>query len=428
MTSKFTVFVHLPAQSEAVPAGLLDMLEDGSRVLRSTFLYGGRYVERHNRLALDPLTLQLTQSPTQDAATLRDPPLMPQGLLTEFGVFRDAAPDNWGRRVIENKLGRLGALPESTYLQHAGNNRTGALDFRDKHNTPPLEAQHVGLIDLEYLLEASDRVQTGERLPGKLALLFDAGSSMGGARPKAVIVADGKEWLAKFGSTDDRFDVPCVEYATMQMARAAGLSVPALRLERVNHRHVMLIERFDREYSATGVTTRRHFVSALTLMAKHESESSTASYQDIALAITRHGARSTIRQDLTEIFKRMVFNILVNNNDDHLRNHGFLWDPVAMGWRLSPLYDVVPTPVIAHTRYLHLGVGQAGRLATLENAISQYGIFGLSRAEAENIINQITMVVREWRVYFEDSGVKPQDIEHMAGAIRHPREVGWHDI
>lgn len=428
MTSKFTVFVHLPAQSEAVPAGLLDMLEDGSRVLRSTFLYGGRYVERHNRLALDPLTLQLTQNPTQDAATLRDPPLTPQGLLTEFGVFRDAAPDNWGRRVIENKLGRLGPLPESTYLQHAGNNRTGALDFRDKPNTPPREGQHVGLIDLEYLLEASDRVQTGERLPGKLALLFDAGPSMGGARPKAVIVADGKEWLGKFGSTDDRFDVPCVEYATMQMARAAGLSVPALRLERVNHRPVMLIERFDREYSATGVTTRLHFVSALTLMAKHESESSTASYQDIALAITRHGARSTIRQDLAEIFKRMVFNILVNNNDDHLRNHGFLWDPVAMGWRLSPLYDVVPTPVIAHTRYLHLGVGQAGRLATLENAISQYGIFGLSRAEAENTINQIAMVVREWRVYFEDSGVKPQDIEHMAGAIRHPREVSWHDI
>lgn len=114
MTSKFTVFVHLPAQGEAVPAGLLDMLEDGSRVLRSTFLYGGRYVERHNRLALDPLTLQLTQNPAQDAASLRDPPLTPHGLLTEFGVFRDAAPDNWGRRVIENKLGRLGPLPEST--------------------------------------------------------------------------------------------------------------------------------------------------------------------------------------------------------------------------------------------------------------------------------------------------------------------------
>lgn len=380
------------------------------------------------RLALDPLTLQLTQNSAQDAIILRDPPLTPHGLLTEFGVFRDAAPDHWGRRVIENKLGRLGPLPESTYLKHAGNNRTGALDFRDKPNTPPRESQHVGLIDLEYLLEASDRVQTGERLPGKLALLFDAGPSMGGARPKAVIVADGKEWLAKFGSTDDRFDVPCVEYATMQMARAAGLSVPALRLERVNHRHVMLIERFDREYGATGVTTRRHFVSALTLMAKHESESSTASYQDIALAITRHGAHSTIRQDLAEIFKRMVFNILINNNDDHLRNHGFLWDSAAMGWRLSPLYDVVPAPVIAQTRYLHLGVGQAGRLATLENAISQYGIFGLSRAEAENIINHIAMVIREWRVYFEDSGVKPQDIEYMAGAIRHPREAGWRDI
>lgn len=422
MTSKFTVFIYLPEQEQAVPAGLLDMVESANHVLRSTFLYGRRYVERQNCLALDPLTLQLRRHAPVE---LREPPLTIHGRLTEFGVFRDAAPDLWGRRVIENKLQRLGPLPESLYLEHAGQHRTGALDFRDKPNDLAKESTHVGLLDLEYLLEASDRVQMGERLPGKLALLFDAGPSMGGARPKAVIVADQKQWLAKFGAVDDRFDVPCVEYATMLMAKAAGLSVPALRLEQVNRRRVMLIERFDRVQTPTGRTSRIHFLSALTMMGKHESESSMASYQDIARVISQYAHHQHIRQDLVELFKRMIFNIFVNNNDDHLRNHGFLWDATSQGWRLSPLYDVVPTPVVAQTRYLHLGVGKAGRLATIENAMSQHGVFGLTKAEAENLIHQIAMVVREWKTYFEQAGVTDRDMNDMAGAIRHPRESGW---
>lgn len=424
MTSEFTVFIHLPGQEDAVPAGLLDMVEEGSRVLRSTFLYGRRYVERLNCLAIDPLTLQLRGNREINGA-LREPPMTPHGRLTEFGGFRDAAPDNWGRRVIENKLRRSGPLPESVYLTHAGSNRTGALDFREKPGSLPREGVQAGVIDLEYLLEASDRVQAGERLPGRLALLFEAGPSMGGARPKSVIFSAEREWLAKFSSKDDHFDVPRVEYATMEMARAAGLLVPALRLEQVNNRSVMLIERFDRERTATGTVARRHFLSALTMMAMHESESSTASYHDIALTITQHGPHQAIRQDLAELFKRMVFNILVNNNDDHLRNHGFLWDPATEGWRLSPLYDVVPTSVIAQTRYLHLGVGEEGRLATLGNAMSQHGVFGLTRAEAQSIIDQIAMVVREWKTCFDKAGVTQKDIEYMEGAIRHPRESGW---
>lgn len=427
MTSEFTVFVHLPGREQADPAGILKMVEEGSQVLQSTFLYGRRYVQRHNRLALDPLTMNLSGNAEADNA-LREPPVTPQGQLHEFGAFRDAAPDNWGRRVIENKLRRSGPLPESLYLEHAGNNRTGALDFREKPDSPPGAGAQVGLIDLEYLLEASDRVQAGERLPGKLALLFDAGPSMGGARPKAVIRAEGREWLAKFGSKEDRCDQPRVEYATMEMARAAGLAVPDLRLEQVNHRSVMLIERFDREPAATGGMARRHFLSALTMTARHESESPTASYQDIALAVTRHGAHQAVRKDLAELFGRMVFNILVNNNDDHLRNHGFLWDPEAGGWSLSPLYDVVPMPVVAHTRYLHLGVGEAGRLATLDNAMSRHGVFGLSRAEAARLVDRIAMVVREWKTHFELAGVSERDMAYLEAAIRHPRESGWEAI
>lgn len=423
MTSEFTVFIHLPEQLDAVPAGVLEITEDGNQVLRSVFGYGRRYVERRNRLEIDPLTLALSGRADANFLGL-EPPITNMGKLTEFGAFRDAAPDLWGRRVIENKLNRPGPLPESAYLAHAGSNRMGALDFRDSPTTPAQAGAVAHQIDLGYLLEASEKVLAGEHLPGRLALLFDAGPSMGGARPKAVIVADGREWLAKFRAQDDRFDVPHVEYATLELARAAGLNVPATRLEEVNGRKVLLVARFDRETMAGGFA-RRHFLSALTLLARHESESMHASYQEIALAITRYGAPNILSQDLKELFERMVFNILVNNNDDHLRNHGFLWDPIATGWRLSPLYDVVPAPVIAHTRYLHLAVGTEGRLATLANAMSQHGVFKLTHADAKSSVNRIATVVREWKTYFEQLGVQGKDIDTIENAFRHPRDIGW---
>lgn len=423
MISKFAVFIHLPQQRDAVPTGILNVTENNTEILQSTFHYGLRYIERHNRLALDPLTLTIAGQ-SQVAAAMREPPISGNGRLTEFGVFRDASPDLWGRRVIENKLARSGSLPESVYLKHAGNNRTGALDFRESPKSLTNSVVQAGYIDLEYLLEASERVQAGERLPGRLALLFEAGPSMGGARPKAVIVAEGREWLAKFKARDDRFNIPHVEYATLEMARAAGLHVPPLRLESVNGHSVMLIERFDRQPLSDGMG-RRHFLSALTMLAMHESESALASYEDIALAITRYGPHQTIRADLAELFGRMVFNILVNNNDDHLRNHGFLWMPEQNGWCLSPLYDVVPMPVASRTRYLHLSVGEQGRLANLLNAMSRYGVFGLSRLEAEQIIERIALVTREWRTWFDRSGVSEQDMDYIAAAFQHPRELGW---
>ncbi len=423
MTSKtgFVVFIYPEAQTLAVPAGRLTLIEDGAALLQSTFGYGRQYVQRRNCLALDPLTLAL---PGPGAETLREPPHTPTGQLVEFGVFRDAAPDRWGRRVIENKLRRTGPLAESEYLAHAGSNRVGALDFRHNPKEGERPGQLAQLLDLAYLQEAAERIDAGEPVPARLEQIFDAGPSMGGARPKAVIEADGRQWLAKFAMPGDPYSIPQVEYATLLLAREAGLSVPPIRLEHIGAaRPVMLIERFDRIAQPQGYA-RRHFISALTLLARHESESPYTSYAQIAEAIAAYGAAATIKQDQSELFGRMVFNILVNNNDDHLRNHGFVWNVATNGWQLSPLYDVVPAPMMAVERYLHLGVGKQGRLATLPNAMSQHGVFGLTRPQAIAIIERIATVVREWKNTFEAADVSAQDMDRVASALRHPRAAG----
>ncbi|MBS1209697.1 MAG: hypothetical protein H6R19_2095 [Proteobacteria bacterium] len=424
MTSKlseFAVFIHLPGQTEAVPAGLLELLEQGADTQQSRFRYGRRYAERKHCLALDPLTLTLP-GPGVDA--VRTPPVGRYGPLAEFGVIRDAAPDRWGRRVIENKLRKTGPLPESEYLRHAGSNRTGALDFRVAPDSVAAPGPLAQVLDLAYLQEAAERIDLGEQIPARLTSIFDAGSSMGGARPKAVVEADGRQWLAKFALPTDPFSIPLIEYATLELARSAGLQVPALRLEWLSPtRPVLLIERFDRE-SVPGGYARRHFLSALTLLACHEADSPHMSYADLSHAIATHGAAAAIRADQHQLFARMVFNILVHNNDDHLRNHGFLFDPAIGGLRLSPLYDVLPTPSLAQERHLHLGVGKQGRLATLPNAMSQHGVFALTRTQASGIVQHIAAVVREWKQRFEELGVPGEQIDRVASAFRHPRELG----
>ncbi|GAB4062512.1 HipA domain-containing protein [Uliginosibacterium sediminicola] len=423
MTSRlteFAVFIHLPDQLEATPAGLLELLEQAADTVQSHFRYGRRYAERRNRLALDPLSLAL---PGPGIDVPRTPPTGRHGALKEFGVIRDAAPDRWGRRVIENKLQKSGPLPESEYLRHAGSNRSGALDFRAAPDSPASNSPLAQVLDLAYLQEAAERIDIGDQIPARLAGIFDAGSSMGGARPKAVVEADDRQWLAKFALPNDPFNIPLIEYATLELARAAGLQVPALRLEWLGARPVLLIERFDRERLPGGYA-RRHFLSALTLLACHEADSPHMSYADLSHAIATHGAAAAIRADQHQLFARMVFNILVHNNDDHLRNHGFLFDPSIGGLRLSPLYDVLPTPSLAQERHLHLGVGKQGRLATLPNAMSQHGVFALTRPQASGIMQHIAAVVREWKQRFEELGVPGEEIDRVASAFRHPRELG----
>lgn len=411
------VFAYLPGEAEAVPAGRLVLDETGPDSTSSRFGYGRRYLARPNAVPVDPLSLPLACLPG-DQATYEpvNPPL--------FGAVRDAAPDYWGRRVIEARLKvPPDSVPESVYLLHAGPHRFGALDFREGLDSPEAPGLLPPIAQLEYLLEAADRIQEGQSIPAQLEPIF-AGGTMGGARPKALVIHRGEQYLAKFPAKNDGFDVPVVERACLELARRAGLDVPPTDLVRLaDGRHVMLIERFDRHAKGDGFL-HRHAVSGLTLLGKHESESLGARYEELADRIGRFGVDGQVKPDRSELYGRIAFNILISNDDDHLRNHAFVWDAAGKGWRLSPLYDVVPRPQVAEERFMHMSAGPQGRLATLDNLIEAHGSFGLLRKEAAAIIDRIASVTRQWRMIFEELGVPAPTCDKVASAFRRPREVG----
>lgn len=417
-----TVFIHLPGETEAVPAGRLTMIEQGLQVQASTFAYGRRYVARANALPVDPIALAL-------APGRNDEERVPASGLAMFGALRDATPDAWGRRVIENRLrAPPNGLPESVYLDHAGPHRAGALDVRESPTSLPAGGVLPSVVDLRHLLDVAARIEEGERVPAHLEVFFAGGPSIGGARPKAVVTADGGEWIAKFPARNDTLNVPLLERATLELAREAGLAVPRTRVETLaDGRQVMLIERFDREPLARGMG-RRHMVSALTLLALHEQDSPDSSYAAISDAMGVHGVSGQIASDRNELFARMVFNILVSNDDDHLRNHAFLFDAEGDGWRLSPLYDVVPRPQVAQERMLHLSIGPQGRLARLDNALAGAGRFGLLPPDAARIIDRVVRAVRNWRDLFEGLGVPVREIDRVASAFRRAADIGMRDV
>ncbi|MEY2890703.1 MAG: hypothetical protein RJA98_611 [Pseudomonadota bacterium] len=433
---KLMVFAHLGP--DWAPCGQLLMQEEGSRVLGSSFAYGLNYVRRADALEVDPVSLSLRG----DRADVLGKRLLPAHGLPLFGGIRDAAPDAWGRRVIEAKLHvPANSLPESQYLLHAGSDRVGALDVRATIHDAPTRGTG-GAHALAHLMDAAERIEDGLPIPAHLSAIFMDGTALGGARPKASVRDDdGVLWLAKFSSRQDRFDIPAIESAALRLAAVAGLNVPPVEVRSVGARRAMLIRRFDRYWAAPGrlpqadhdlmatrpgqgqIEHRLGFVSGLTLLGCDETESRTKSYADLARAVREHCAPSVIRADNAELFKRMVYNVLVSNDDDHLRNHGFVWTPQLPGWRLSPLYDVLPRASHATERFLHLDVGPQGRLATLDNALASHEMFTLSRAAACEMISGIWRVVREWRGYFEGFGVAAADIAKIATAFRHLDDV-----
>jgi serine/threonine-protein kinase HipA len=427
------VFAHL--DGEWAPCGQLTLTEDAEKLLASEFAYGLRYLERPNALEVDPVSLSIS-----DKSAVRGKVIFPPNNLPSFGGIRDAAPDAWGRRVIESRL-RVPAnsLPESTYLLHAGSQRVGALDIRASLEAEPTLG--YGTLDnLQYLMDAAQRIDEGLPVPANLEEIFVEGSPLGGARPKAT-VRDNEQilWLAKFPSKKDALAVPAIETATLRLAAEVGLAVPPVKSIQLGARTVMLIRRFDRYWAkpegaapeqlqstapAAGLVEKRlGFVSGLTLVACDEVESPNKSYGDLAQAIRRYCHESVIRENNRELFERLVFNIFVSNDDDHLRNHGFVWDVRLPGWRLSPLYDVMPRASVASQRRLHLGVGPEGRNATLDNALAGREKFTLSTESAARCIARVWKTVRDWKVHFEEYEVPGDQIAKISPAFRHIDDV-----
>lgn len=426
---KLFVFGHLV--QGFVPAGRVTLTQDQA-LLASSFAYGGRYLDRPDRFEIDPVSLSLA-----DPLRVRGVELFPANQLTQFGGIRDAAPDAWGRRVIESQRKvPANSLTEADYLLGAGSDRVGALDIRASLDSPT-QPGAAEVRSLGYLMEAADRIEQGLPVPARLADIFAAGPSAGGARPKASVRDEaGLLWLAKFPTQGDTFNVAQAECLTLKLAKLCGLTVPAVKVLDIGGKEVMLIRRFDRSWAGTGapmhggidffetlpgdgLTERRlPFVSGLTLVGCDEFESRLKGYGDLALAIRAHVHPSVIRANCEELFGRMVFNIFVSNDDDHLRNHGFVRDPRLPGWRLSPLYDVVPRAGVAFERQLHLQVGQQGKLATLDNAMSAFSAFMPQRQMALAIVRRIWTELRQWRATFEGWGASGQLLTLMAHAFR----------
>jgi len=437
--TRLAVFAWLPKKPKAAfaPAGLLTLSETvganpSNRELTSRFSYGLKYLTRAEAIEVDPVSLSLN-----DRDAVRGQALFPVNGLTEFGGIRDAAPDAWGRRVIEaRRKVPANTLSEAEYLLAAGGDRVGALDVRRDIRSP--DSPSAGdLHSLDYVLQAAEAVEHGLPVPANLEAYLGAGPSAGGARPKASVRDEhGALWIAKFPARNDTFDVARAESCTLELARRCGLTVPEVRYERVGGKPVMLIRRFDRYWSpradapAAAVSLydtrpgkglaegRLPFVSGLTLVACSEFESRTKGYHDLAHAIRRYAHPGAIKANCEELFARMVFNIFVSNDDDHLRNHAFVRDPRMHGWTLSPLYDVVPRPGLAMERQLHLDIGDEGKLATLDNALSRFAAFTADRARAVEIAARIWREVREWKTTFEACGAHAQLIGQMESAFR----------
>lgn len=443
-TRELTVFTWLPEKPAGrfVPAGLLQLTEAvganaQDRELSSQFAYGLGYLKRPEAVAVDPVSLSLA-----DREAVRGRQLFPVNGLEEFGGIRDAAPDAWGRRVIEaRRKVPANTLSEAEYLLDAGGDRVGALDVRPSlHSEASPSAGD--LHSLEYVLQAAEAVEQGLPVPANLEAFLGAGPSAGGARPKASVRDEqGALWLAKFPAKGDTFDVARAETCTLELARRCGLTVPEVRYLLIGSKPVMLIRRFDRYWAPAGelptagpalhdsrpgaalVEGRIPFASGLTFVACSEFESRTKGYADLSMAIRKHVHPPSIKAACAELFARMVFNIFVSNDDDHLRNHGFVLDHRLGGWTLSPLYDVVPRPGHAYERMLHLEVGDRGKLATLDNALSRFAAFTGARADAVELVRRVWGEVRQWKTTFEACGADGKVLDQVASAFRELEDI-----
>lgn len=407
------VAVHLDAEEFGPTAeiGTLRRVRRGATSVVS-FAFATSWLRLGHRLTLDP-SLGLYEGEQ----------FVSDGL---FGIFTDIAPDRWGRTLLQRRElaaarhqgRRPTTLDDWDFLLGVSDSlRMGALRLADPSNgrfissngatVPPT----ASLRQLQYYAQKAER---GERLTPKeedeeIALLVAPGSSLGGARPKASFRADdGTLWIAKFPSRNDTWDVGAWQFVLNRMASQAGIWVPRSDLIELAESHrTFTVQRFDRTSSG-----RRLYASAMTLVGKRDNES--ASYPEVAEAIAQYGSgdRDAIDEDLEQLFRRAVFNIIAANRDDHLRNHGFLGTP--RGWRLSPAFDLNPIP----TKLEHAIALDEGDHTPDLNLIRQTAnYYRVKPHQAEEIIKDVREAVELWRSVAARVGIHRDEIEMMAAVL-----------
>jgi len=404
------VFIYIELEGELYLVGTL-----WARSLRgkqsASFKYHDDWLNNPMRFALEP-ALALGKGPYHTAA----------GRLI-FGAIGDSAPDRWGRILIQREEARKAkeenrnprTLIELDYLLAVSDvARQGALRFSYKQGgafLAPNEAIKIPpLVSLPKLLNSALHVSADRETDEDLKLLVAPGSSLGGARPKAsVLDKDGSLLVAKFPQHGEKSPIPLWEGVALKLASAAGIPTPEWRIKQIGELPILILRRFDRDEKQ-----RVPFLSAMSMLgaADHESHS----YLEIADALRQHGARSV--DDCAQLWRRIVFNILVSNTDDHLRNHGLLYER-GRGWKLAPAYDLNPTPTEVKERILCLAIDEEDNRASLEIAFGVAEHFGLKPVQARAIAAEVGKAVTSWRREAESIGISPAEIGRMQSAFEH---------
>ena len=402
------VFVSLDTAAGPVLVGRL-WSRSRRGVETATFQYDGGWLRRPDRFALEP-ALPLDFGPHHT----------PRGVAL-FGAFSDSAPDRWGRELMRRSARQAaGDSPPPTLtaldflLRVHDTARVGALRFAltqgGAFQAPDAQTPIPPLVRLPALLAASDRVQAGEHADDALRLLLAPGSSLGGARPKASVRdANGRLAIAKFPAHTDELDAVRWEALALQLAERAGVTVPKRRVEVVGGRPVLIVDRFDRRASE-----RVPFLSAMSALTATDHE--TRCYLELVDFLRQHGACP--KDDLRQLWRRMVFNVLISNTDDHLRNHGFLHRPGA-GWALSPAYDLNPVPADVKPRILRTAIDFDDATASIALALQVAPYFELKDGEAWAIVAEVARATAEWRALAAGFGLPAAETTRMASAFEH---------
>lgn len=408
--SECFVYITLPGEVAPITAGRFVLDKNRTGIPLGRFVYGRSYLENLRAVPIDPVELKLSRNTYE---TVR--------LNGVFGALRDASPDFWGRRVIE-KHAQKSMLGEMDYLLESPDDRAGALGFGLNPTPPaPLRAFNKTL-DLEKLQEVAeelinDEIPNDPAAPQVQELLL-LGTSMGGARPKAIVQDDEGLWIAKFNRPDDRWNNTCVEHAMLRLARRCGITTAESRVETVGGKDVLLIKRFDRERSDAGYR-RARMISGLTALRADEAADTRSRWSYVLLVEELRRFVAEPQKDARELFRRMCFNALISNLDDHPRNHAFL--AKDLNWALSPAYDLTPSPVVSQDRRdLAMECGDQGRFANAKNILSQHARFLLDKEEAERIIAKMREEVSHWYDVVRACGVSQADAETIRSAFLYP--------
>lgn len=400
MTSKLSqrkeafVWVWLPEKTEPIVAGRLTQESE-----RYVFNYGASYLDRKDAIPMYEPELPLGRGLIE-----------PEAGLVMASSIRDGSPDAWGRRVIINRL--IGAkaaeteardISELTYLLESGSDRIGALDFQESaiEYVPRLKAE----ASYEELLEAAERIEKGVPLTPALDQALNHGTSIGGARPKALIDHGDHRQIAKFSSNTDLYSVVKAEFIAMKLAAACGLNVAPVSMIVAAGKDVLLIDRFDRLKADHG-WMRRIMVSALTMLGLDEMMARYASYQELA-EIIRHRFTEP-KNTLRELYGRICFNILCGNTDDHARNHAAFWDGKML--TLTPAYDICPQGRAGNEASQAMLIRSENRMSTLRNCLAAAPDFLLKEDDAESLIaTQIATIAYRWDDVCEEAQLSPTD-------------------